>query len=157
MTAEPRTLSGAARVIAGSVALLGALAIVSGLVLLGVMLVRTLREGADPPTMIYFGASAAVSLLVGGFCMHAVALAREHPSVSSFRRLYGSFALLVGFALRFGLIQLDERTATALWPALPDLGGLVGGVVLYVVLVWRLMPAGLPRTTGARPPGRSDP
>jgi predicted permease len=145
MTTEPSTLSGAARVIAGSVALLGAAAIIGGLVLLGVMLVRTLREGADPPTMIYFGAAAAVSLLVGGFCMHAVALAREYPSVASFRRLYGSFALLVGFTVRFGLIELDERTAAALWPALPDLGGLVGGVVLYLVLQRRLIPAGLPR------------
>jgi hypothetical protein len=145
MTTESSTLPGTARVIAASVALLGALAVVSGLVLLGVMLVRTLREGADPPTMIYFGASAAVSLLVGGFCMHAVALAREHPSVSSFRRLYGSFALLIGFAVRFGLIQLDERTVTALWPALPDLGGLGVGVVLYLVLQWRLIPAGLPQ------------
>jgi hypothetical protein len=97
MTTESSTLSGAARVIAGSVALLGALAIIGGLVQLGVVLLRTLRDGADPPTMIYFGAGAAVSLLVGGFCMHAVALAREYPSVSSFRRLYGSFALLFGF------------------------------------------------------------
>jgi hypothetical protein len=105
MTDEPRTLPGTARVIAASVALLGGLAIISGLVLLGVMLIRTLREGADPPTMIYFGVSAAV----------------------------------------FGLIQLDERTVTALWPALPDLGGLGVGVVLYLVLQWRLIPAGLPQ------------
>ena len=150
MTTESSTLSGAARVIAGSVALLGVAAIINGLVLLGLMLVRTLREGADPPTMIYLGASGAVSLLVGGFCMHAVALAREYPSVSTFRRLYGSFAMLVGFTLRFGLIQLDERTAAALWPALPDLGGLVGGIVLYLVLQSRLIPAGLPRRAGPK-------
>jgi hypothetical protein len=132
------------------VALLGALAIIGGLWQIGVALVRTLRHGVDPPTLIAFGAGAAISLLVGGFCMHAVALVRGQPSVSSYRRLYGSFALLVGFALRFGLIQLDERTSTALWPALPDLGGLVGGVALYLVLQWRLIPAGLPRRVGPR-------
>ena len=150
MTTESGSPSGVARVIAASVALLGALAIVGGLAQIGVVLVRTLRDGVDPPMIIAFGAGAAISLLVGGFCMHAVALVREQPTVSSYRRLYGSFALLVGFALRFGLIELDQRTATALWPALPDLGGLVGGVLLYLLLQWRLIPPGLPHRAGTR-------